>query len=114
MESHIILDQENERKREYIGNNLDDFEFIKILNKKHYGLVAKVKSKINQKIYAMKMKVFSLIKDKAKIELSINEIKILQSLDSPHIIKCYNHFKIGNIYIKLFYSNYFIRNKNIK
>ena len=49
---------------------------------------------------------FSLIKDKREVELSLNEIKIIQSLNSPHIIKYYNSFQIQNrLYIIMEFMN---------
>ena len=104
MESHIIVDQEIEIKKEFIGDKLEHFEFLTILGEGDYGFVAKVKSKINQKIYAMKIKDLSLIKNEVERELSLNEINILESLDSPHIIKYYNHFLTkGKLYLLMEY-----------
>ena len=89
-----------------IGNKLEDFEILQTLGKGGYGFVAKVKSKIDHKLYAMKMIDLSLIKDPTEINLSKNEIKIIQSLDSPHIIKYYNSFQINNrLYIIMEYMN---------
>ena len=106
MENHILLEQQKEKVNEFIGNQLDDFEILQTLGKGSYGYVAKVKSKINNKIYAMKMIDFSLIKDQIEIELSYNEIKIIQSLDSPHIIKYYTSFSVDKkMYILMEYIN---------
>ena len=106
MENHILLEQQREKVNEFIGNKLDDFEILQTLGKGSYGYVAKVKSKINNKIYAMKMIDFSLIKDQIEIELSLNEIKIIKSLDSPHIIKYYNNFQVDKkMYILMEYIN---------
>ena len=89
-----------------IGNKLEDFEILQTLGKGGYGFVAKVKSKIDHKLYAMKMIDLSLIKDQTEINLSMNEIKIIQSLDSPHIIKYYNSFNSNNrLYIIMEYMN---------
>ena len=111
MENHIIMDQVKEKKKEYIGDKLDDFEILQTLGKGSYGFVAKVKSKINDKIYAMKMIDFSLIRDPIEKQLSLNEIKIIESFDSPHIIKYYNSF---NIETKLYILMEYIDNGDIK
>ena len=46
-----------------IGNHLSDFEILQVLGKGTFGFVAKVKSKIDLKIYAMKRVDLSLIND---------------------------------------------------
>ena len=95
MENHIISGQDLNNNEKSIGNNLEDFEILQTLGKGSYGFVAKVKSKIDQKLYAMKMIDFSLINDEEEKQLSMNEIEIIKSLDSPHIIKYYNKFWDG-------------------
>ena len=101
MDSHIILEQENENKKEDIGNKLDDFEILQTLGKGSYGFVAKVKSKINQKIYAMKMIDLALMKDPMELEFTLNEINIIQALNSPHIVKHYANFTINKKIYKI-------------
>ena len=110
MEKHIILEQKYPLK-ENIGNKIEDFEILQILGKGKYGFVSKVKSKINQKIYAMKMTDISLIKDEVEKEISKNEIEIINILDSPHIIKYYGYFNVGERYYIIME---FINNGNIK
>ena len=46
--SHFINNNQN------IGSKLDDFEILQIMGKGTFGFVAKVKSKINLQIYALK------------------------------------------------------------
>ena len=105
MEKHIILEQKYPIK-ENIGNKIDNFEILQILGRGKYGFVSKVKSKINQKIYAMKMTDFSLIKDEQEKKLVKNEIEIMHILDSPHIIKAYGYFIEGErFYIIMEYIN---------
>ena len=102
----IIDDNDFQLVNENVGNKLEDFEILQTLGKGGYGFVAKVKSKKNHKLYAMKMIDFSLIKDPGEINLSLNEIKIIQSLNSPHIIKYYNSFINQNsLYIIMEYMN---------
>ena len=99
MEKPFILEQNNSKNEEEdIGNKLEDFEILQTLGKGSYGFVAKVKSKKNEKIYAMKMIDFALIQDETEKNLSLNEIKIIKSLDNPHIIKYYNDFFVGEKY----------------
>ena len=105
MEKHILLEQKFTQK-EYIGNKIDDFEILQTLGKGSYGYVSKVKSKINQKIYAMKMIDFSLIKDEQEKELALSEIQIINNLDNPHIIKFYGNFiEEQRYYILMEYIN---------
>lgn len=111
MEKPFILEKQDLKKDDFIGDKLDDFEILQTLGKGSYGFVAKVKSKINEKIYAMKMIDFSLIQDQMEKELSYNEIKIIQSLDNPHIIKYYNNFNNGE---KLYILMEYINNGDIK
>ena len=104
MSNHLIIDEF--KNKENIGEKLADFEILQTLGKGGYGFVSKVKSKINHKLYAMKMIDLSLIKDPREINLSLNEIKIIQSLDSPHIIKYYKSFQAANrIYIIMEFMN---------
>ena len=104
MSNHLIIDEF--KVKENIGEKLGDFEILQTLGKGGYGFVSKVKSKINHKLYAMKMIDLSLIKDPREINLSLNEIKIIQSLDSPHIIKYYKSFQAANrIYIIMEFMN---------
>ena len=91
MSNHLIIDEF--KVKENIGEKLGDFEILQTLGKGGYGFVSKVKSKINHKLYAMKMIDLSLIKDPREINLALNEIRIIQSLDSPHIIKYYKSFQ---------------------
>ena len=111
MENHIISGQDLNNNEKSIGNNLEDFEILQTLGKGSYGFVAKVKSKIDQKLYAMKMIDFSLINDEEEKQLSMNEIEIIKSLDSPHIIKYYNKFWDGQ---KLYILMEYINNGDIK
>jgi serine/threonine protein kinase len=54
----------------------------------------------------MKMIDFSLIKDEQEKQVSINEIDIIDKLDSPHIIKFYGSFnEEQRYYILMEYIN---------
>jgi len=110
MEKHIILEQKHPLK-ENIGNKIEDFEILQILGRSKYGFVSKVKSKLNQKIYAMRMTDISLIKDKEGKAILKNELEIINILDSPHIIKYYGYFNEGE---RFYIIMEFINNGNIK
>ena len=106
MDKHLIIDDGQLEQNEDTGNNLDDYEILQTLGKGGYGFVAKVKLKRTQKLYAMKMIDYSMLKDPIEMELAQNEIKIIQSLNSPHIIKYYTSFKVQNkLYIIMEYMN---------
>ena len=81
-----------------LGNKFDDFEILKKLGEGAFGKVFKVKSKINNKVYAMKqLNVRELKIDNEKAyQLSINETSFLQGLSHPHIIKYYKNFTEGD------------------
>ena len=121
MEKHIILDYKLDNQKENIGSRVEDFEILQTLGKGSYGYVAKVKSKINKQIYAMKMIDFSLIKNQQEIELTKNEIEIIKTLKSPHIIRFYNSFEEkGKYYILMEFINngdmkgYILAHQNMK
>ena len=65
--------------------SLNDFIFGKILGKGSFGTVNIVTRKQDNKIYAMKRVNISSLSDKDK-QSSLNEIRILASLQHPNII----------------------------
>ena len=88
--------------KKYVGNNLNDYEILGILEDGENSKVIKVKSKIDNGIYAMKQIELRLI-DKYNL---YNEIELLKIIDHPNIIKCYNIFDEGNYrYIIMEYMN---------
>ena len=82
-----------------IGDKLDDFEILRILGKGTFGKVYKVRSKKNNKIYAMKQLNLKEIKkengEKAYHKTK-NETSFLEILSHPHIIKYYKNFEVDN------------------
>ena len=103
---HMVFSQKIMKNNIYMGENIDDFEILQLLGDGSYGYVAKVKSKINNKIYAIKQMKLNAIAPKNIIYLIENEIQILQKLKHPLITKYYKAFKNdGNIYIVMEYMN---------
>ena len=93
----LVFDKRNINENEEMGNKVDDFEILQVLGKGSFGFVAKVKSRLNHKIYAMKQINFSEMKDKKSIELCENETKLLSQLNHSLIIKYYKSIKEGNL-----------------
>jgi NIMA (never in mitosis gene a)-related kinase len=65
--------------------SINDFEFLGELGKGSFGLVYKVRRKQDNNIYALKKVEISKLNQKEK-ENSLNEIRILASVTSPHVI----------------------------
>ena len=97
MEKPLILEK-NINQKEFIGNKIEDFEILQNIGQNSFGFISKVQSKINHKIYAIKMIDFSIIKNEKERQLSKDEIEIINKLRSPHIIKCYGYFIEGEKY----------------
>ena len=92
---------------------LEDYEILMVLGKGSFSTVYKVRSKINNKIYALKVintKEIEKMEDgKRLLELTKNEIIVLKTLSNhPHIVKYYDNFKdesTGFLYIFIQYLN---------
>ena len=93
----LVFRKEDINEYEEMGNKVDDFEILQVLGKGSFGFVAKVKSRLNHKIYAMKQIDFSTIEDKRIIDLCINETKLLKELNHSLIIKYYKSIKEENL-----------------
>ena len=101
IELNTYLSFENEAKdeKENVGSKSEDFEIIQLLGEGGFGKVFKVISKINNKVYAMKVADLDQIffdQGERGVELTLNESKFLTVLTHPHIIKYYASFKEDN------------------
>ena len=76
-----------------MGDKLEDFEILLTLGDGHDY---KVRSKKNNKIYAMKKIDLKAVKQKSikRYELIVPETKYLEKLSHPHIVKYYKNFKV--------------------
>lgn len=102
----LVFSKDDINEYNEMGDKVDDFEILQVLGKGTFGFVAKVKSRLNRKIYAMKEIDFSTIKDPKIIEFSENETKILAKLNNEYIIKYYKSIKEGNkLYIIMEFMN---------
>ena len=89
---HLVFKRENTNELEDMGSKVDDFEILQVLGEGSFGYIAKVKSRLNHKIYAMKKIEMSKIKDDKVIKLMENETKILADLNNPMVVKYYKTF----------------------
>ena len=94
--SHMVYDKIVGKKDELMGDKVKDYEILQVLGKGSYGFVAKVKSRINHKIYAMKQIDFSKIEEEKEFELCQNEMVVLKNLNHPLITKYYKSIKDGD------------------
>ena len=105
---YSVIENSNLYDDSKMGNKLEDFEILLFLGKGAYGRVYKVRSKFNNKIYAMKILDLKSIRQKSKrgYELALHETKFLERLSHPHVIKYYKNFKVDDfIYIIVDYMS---------
>ena len=93
---HMVFNKRENDEYNEMGSNVDDFEILQVLGEGSFGFVAKVKSRLNHKIYAMKQMDFSTLKDKKIIKLCENETKLLSKLKHSLITKYYKSIKEGD------------------
>ena len=93
---YLVFDSSELYDDSQIGNKSDDFEILKKLGSGAFGKVFKVRSKINNKVYAMKIIDLKELEDNDKAyQLTLNETTFLENLSHPHILKCYKYFREG-------------------
>ena len=110
----IYLSLENHKidKGKSIGNKPEDFDILRKLGEGAFGQVFKVRSKLNNEIYAMKKMNLGELRSRENgekfVEKAMNETTFLLNLSHPHVLKYYTHFNsLDNnfIYILTEYSN---------
>ena len=87
------------KKLSNVGDQLLNFEILTTIDKGIYDFAVKVNSKKDHKIYAIKTIEFNKLKAEDEKKLSLNEIKLIQGLNNPHIIKYNQLFLYQKIYI---------------
>ena len=106
---YLIFDSSELYDDSQMGDKFEDFEVLSQLGKGGFGAVFKVRSKINNKVYAIKRvnleKLRKQIEDdggdaERAIQLTKEEASVLEKYNHPHILKFYKKFEDeNNIYI---------------
>ena len=81
-----------------IGNNLNDFDILQYIGGGDKNLYAKVKSKLDNKIYVMKIIINIELEKYKRLE---KKLHILRLIEHPNILKYYSSFTDDN-------NNYYI------
>ena len=98
--------EKKKETEELIGNKKDDFIPLKVIKDYNYQIILKVKSKINNKIYMMKIykKEIKKMENEEKVKYPKIEILFLRKLIHKNIIKYYKDFEDNqNYYIIIEY-----------
>ena len=106
--NHLIFDKSALYDDSQLGNQLSDFEVLRILgsyDKKNP--ISKVRCLKNNKIYAMKKIDLNNIKNPEEKKLFFDQMQKLTSLNHPHLIKYYKTFQDdkNNLYLIYDYMN---------
>jgi len=94
---HMVFSKDVSKEDLLMGDKIDNYEILQVLGEGSFGYVAKAKSRINHKIYAIKKLNFSSAQKKKEIELVENEVAILRNLNHPLITKYYKSFSNNTI-----------------
>ena len=91
---YLMFDSSELYDDNQMGDKPEDFELLIKLGEGAFGQVFKVRSKLNNKVYAMKkLNIKELKMNSEKIyQLTLNETSFLKGLSHPHIIKYYKYF----------------------
>ena len=71
MNKHLIIENTKSDNEEQLPGKLDDYEILQVLGEGSFGFVAKVKSRLNHKIYAMKVMNKNYIIKKTKKDIAL-------------------------------------------
>jgi NIMA (never in mitosis gene a)-related kinase len=82
----------------------NDFEFLEEIGRGSFGVVMKVRSHHDNKLYVIKRINVEHVSDRKRRE-AMKEVQILKKLDHPNIIKYYGSFvQDSNLYIVMEYA----------
>ena len=100
----MVLTDEDFYNDDIMGNKFEDYEILQVITKKNnYGFFAKVRSKINSKIYAMKKIKSEFIQNEYNLN---DELNILKNMKNPNTTKYFKGFyQNQSLYIIYEYMN---------
>jgi serine/threonine protein kinase len=81
-----------------VGSKLSDFTVEKQLGKGCFGSVCLVKSKLTNKVYAMKEIQSQNYNEKKRLEV-LKEIKLLETVNHPTLLNIFHHLEKMGIFI---------------
>ena len=101
---HMVLSDEDFYNDDIMGNKFEDYEILQVItNKNNYGFFAKVRSKINSKIYAMKKINPEFIQNNYNLT---GELNALINMKNPNTTKYFKgFFENQSLYIIYEYMN---------
>ena len=102
--SYCVQNYKGKKGNNNIGNKIEDFTILQVMGKGTFGFVAKVKSKINHEIYALKKIIIENLNEEQRKQMK-NEIIFLKYFDHNNVCSCLTSFeKDGCFYfvMKLF------------
>ena len=82
---------ENDKNKKNIGKKIEDFTILQVMGEGAFGFVAKVKSKINHEIYALKKNIINNMTEEERKKMK-NEIIFLKYLNHPNVCSCLTSF----------------------
>ena len=116
---HFYFIDKEKKNNVDVGSKLSDFIIQKKLGEGHFGSVNLVISQKTNKLYAMKQIKSSIYKNPQEYLEVEREIKLLENLNHPHVIKYFSSFRENDdLYIITEYINggclYDLMKKNIQ
>ena len=96
MESNLT-NPKIKKENKNIGTKLEDFTILQVMGEGAFGFVAKVRSKINLKIYALKKNIIKNMNEKERKRLE-NELIFLKYFDYPNVCQCLASFEEDDCY----------------
>ncbi len=106
--NHLIFDKSSLYDDSQMGEKLSDFEILRVLGSfNNQNIISKVRSKKNNKIYAMKKIELDKLSNDLEKQLCFQQLEKLKTINHPHFLKYYKTFQDedNNLYMIYEYMN---------